>query len=256
MKTKIIALLFAFCAFSFKPILKVCAGIAIAKSITLEVRAQNPLYLNSTLNPSTVTWDVSFLYAPTYWVVRMKDSTDFNINVSNIYLKKQPGQSIGTPSNILWVNPSDGLIKVSPTTSLSLSSSQVTTALGFVPATTSYTVPSTFTVTRAINGTTFQPSSTKTAWVYYTIRINCTATIGGASSGTVSLQYSTNGGGTWIDVSQVENSNTVTLAIVLNSSTTQTGLVCGVIPIGAIVRINQSSSGTTTITYVRGQETY
>jgi hypothetical protein len=117
-------------------------------------------------------------------------------------------------------------------------------------------VPNTFTVTRAINSSTFQPSTTKLAWVNYTIRINCTATIGSASSGTVNLQYSTNNGSTWIDVSQVENSNTVTLAVVLNSNTTQTGVLSGCIPAGAIVRMVQGSSGTTTITYVRGQETF
>jgi hypothetical protein len=120
---------------------------------------------------------------------------------------------------------------------------------------TPYTL-STFTATRPINSSTFQVSSTRAAWVNYTVRINCTATIGGASSGTVSLQYSTNNGSTWIDVSQVENSNTVTLAIVLNSNTTQTSVIPGYIPAGAIVRMVQGSAGTTTITYVRGQETY
>lgn len=116
--------------------------------------------------------------------------------------------------------------------------------------------PSTSTVSRAINSATFQPSTTKIAWVYYTIRINCVATIGSASAGTVALQYSIDSGSTWNDVGQIENSNTVTLAIVLNSSTTQTGQLSGIIPAGAIVRMNQTITGTTTITYVRGQETF
>lgn len=120
---------------------------------------------------------------------------------------------------------------------------------------TPYT-PTTFTATRAINSVTFQVSSTRAAWVYYTIKINCVATIGSSSSGTVALQYSTNNGSAWIDVGQMENSNVVTLAIVLNSSTTQTSMIAGIIPAGAIVRMNQTIAGTTTITYVRGQETY
>lgn len=114
----------------------------------------------------------------------------------------------------------------------------------------------TFTASRAINSATFQVSLTKQACVFYTIRINCVATIGAASAGTVALQYSSNGGSTWIDIGQVENSNTVTLAIVLNSNTTQTSQISGIIPAGAIVRMNQTTSGTTTITYVRGNETY
>lgn len=183
------------------------------------------------------------------------------------------------------ISISGGNTIVIPTQTTVLTSDQVTEALGYIPATNTVVsdktvtmvstntvllnvtqsypeftltpyAPTTQTVTRAINGTTFQPSDSKMAWVYYTVRVNCVATIGGASSGTVSLQYSTDSGSTWIDVGQIENSNTVTLAIVLNSSTTLTGQISGVIPIGAIVRINQSSVGTTTITFIRGQETY
>jgi hypothetical protein len=117
-------------------------------------------------------------------------------------------------------------------------------------------VPSANAATRATNSTTFQVSSTRNAWVAYTIRINCTATIGSASSGTVALQYSTNNGSSWIDVSQLENSNTVSLAIVLNSNTTQTSVLYGFIPFGTIQRIVTTTAGTTTVTFVRGQETY
>lgn len=166
---------------------------------------------------------------------------------------------------------------VIPTQTTALTSPQVTTALGYIPVNTisinsdnlymsvSGTSPN-FTLTpyistpnaatRPINSNTFQISVSKQSFVVYTIRINCVATIGGAASGTVNLQYSINNGSSWVDVSQVENSNTVTLAVVLNSNTTQTGVISGVIPAGAIVRMNQTISGSTTITYVRGQETY
>lgn len=110
--------------------------------------------------------------------------------------------------------------------------------------------------TRATNSATFQISSTRNAWVAYTIRINCVATIGSSSSGTVALQYSINGGSSWIDISQLENSNIVTLAVVLNSNTTQTSILFGFIPLGTIQRIVTTTAGTTTVTYIRGQETY
>jgi hypothetical protein len=110
------------------------------------------------------------------------------------------------------------------------------------------------TVTRSITGSTYTISSTLNARVYYTVKIQCTASIGSASAGAVLLQYSTNGGSTWIDVSGVENSNTVTLAIVLNSVTIQTGVISGEVPANALVRMTQTTSGTTTISYIRGQE--
>lgn len=111
-------------------------------------------------------------------------------------------------------------------------------------------------VTRPINSTTYTVSRTKNSRVYYTINITCTATIGSASSGSVSLQYSTNVGSSWIDIGNVKNSNTVTLALALNSITIQESQICGEIPINALVRMNQTSTGTTTISFVRGQEIY
>lgn len=303
MKKIIILFLSAFSLMSFKVVPKIIAITGVMTYVN-QVKSQNPLYLNSAINTTDVTWDVSMLYSPQgLYVLRVKDSTDLLINISNVYLKKLPAQSGGTPSNIVWANPSDGLLKTSPVSSLALSLSQVTTALGYTPSTSTLTaltsstgisvtngsvitntIPdktvaisagtgitvtsaypnftisptaiASYTTTRAINSATFQVSSTLSAWVYYTIRINCVATIGGAASGTVALQYSTNSGSTWVDVGQVENSNTVTLAIVLNSSTIGTTQLCGFIPGGAIVRMNQTSTGTTTITFVRGQENY
>lgn len=61
-------------------------------------------------------------------------------------------------------------------------------------------------VTRPINSTTFTISTTKLAWVSYTVNISCTATIGSTANGKVALQYSTNAGSTWIDVSDASNS--------------------------------------------------
>lgn len=122
--------------------------------------------------------------------------------------------------------------------------------------TSSYTPTINSGVTRPINSTTYTISTTKQANVSYTIKVSCTATIGSNSDGKVALQYSTNSGSTWIDVGEVENSNTVTLAVVLQSVTIQTGIISGNIPANALVRMNTTTVGTTTVTYVRGQETY
>lgn len=117
-------------------------------------------------------------------------------------------------------------------------------------------IPTTYTASRSINSGTFQVSSTKNAQITYNIKISCTATIGGAADGKVLLQYSINGGSTWIDVNEIENSNTVTLALTLNAVTIQTSSIVGDIPAGAICRLVPTTSGTTTITYIRGFEKY
>lgn len=121
------------------------------------------------------------------------------------------------------------------------------------------TIPSTVVtsvdgVTRSITGTTYTISSTQAARVYYTIEISCTASIGSSSVGNVLFQYSVNGGTTWIDGGEVKNSNTVTLAIALNSVNVQRGVIPFEVPANALCRMTQSSTGTTTISYIRGSE--
>lgn len=111
-------------------------------------------------------------------------------------------------------------------------------------------------ITRPINSTTFTISTTKQAFVIYNITISCTATIGSASSGSVSLQYSTNSGSTWNTVGTVSNSNTVSLAVVLNSVQASGLQICGYIPANALVRMVQTITGTVTISYLTGQEIY
>lgn len=116
--------------------------------------------------------------------------------------------------------------------------------------------PQTTTVTRPLNSTTFTISSTKEAIVRYNIKISCTASIGSNSLGRINFQYSTNGGSSWIDAGEIENSNTVTLAIALNSITTQSGFIVWKVPANALCRLVPTNTGTTTITWIRGQEEY
>lgn len=98
--------------------------------------------------------------------------------------------------------------------------------------------------------------SSNAAIAYYTISISCTATIGGSSAADVTMSYSTNGGSTWVVVGSVGNSNTVTLAIVLNSITVQKATIVAPIPAGALCKMASTSSGTATITSIQQIETY
>lgn len=107
--------------------------------------------------------------------------------------------------------------------------------------------------TRTFGTTGFTPSPTPFK-VYYTITISCTATIGSNASGSVALQYFD--GSVWQDFATIGNSNTVTLAIALNSVNTQTAVLSGEFPGNTQIRLNPTSSGTTAITFVKGREVY
>lgn len=109
-------------------------------------------------------------------------------------------------------------------------------------------------VSRPTDGTTFTVSADRNSRVYYTISISCTATIGGAASGTVKLQASLDGGTTWNDAPTIGNSNTVTLALVLNSVDISTSTIMFELPAGALCKFITTISGTTTVTWVNGVE--
>lgn len=103
-------------------------------------------------------------------------------------------------------------------------------------------------VIRSLN-TNYTISSTKKARVYYTIRIAYNITVLLGSTGSVDLQYSTNGGSTWITLSTVSNSLNLGLAL--------TGYndfpISGEIPANALVRLNSTVTNATN-TYQKGEE--
>lgn len=158
--------------------------------------------------------------------------------------------------NVYYTNTRARASIVFTTTGTGASSYNTTTgALNIPTPPTPNTVTINSGITRPVNSTTYTVSTTNNARVYYTIDISCTASIGSASTGDVLLQYSTNGGSTYVSVGELKNSNTVTLAIVLNSVTVQRGVIAAEIPANALCRLVSTVAGTTTITYITGQET-
>lgn len=117
-------------------------------------------------------------------------------------------------------------------------------------------------VARSLVSTTastgFQVSSSRVAIVHYTSTVGTTATIGGASAGMIYFETAATNSVTpsdWTIVSQMGNSQTITLAVALQSAQTVTETVAGLIPIGYYARLRTSNvSGTPSFTYVTGQE--
>lgn len=207
--------------------------------------ASNPLgFLNSVPAQS---W-TSITGKPTFAAVATSGDYNNLINKPTITT-----YTSGSGINII----SNAITNTAPDQTVSLTGAGGLVASGTYPNfTLTQYVPTDNSVTRTINSSTYTISSTKAVTVRYNIKISCTATIGSASTGKVLFQYSTNGGSSWIDAGEVENSNTVTLAVVLNSTTTQSGFIVWNVPANALCRLVPTSSGTTTITWIRGQETY
>lgn len=110
--------------------------------------------------------------------------------------------------------------------------------------------------TRAVN-TAYTISTTKAAYAFYSIA--CTVTnplLAGSSSATATLQYSTNGGTSYQDVAQSSNLSSVSLAVTIQLTNTQTGFIGGLIPANALVKITTSTTGTASISITKSTEFY
>lgn len=108
------------------------------------------------------------------------------------------------------------------------------------------------------SSTGFQVSATQDAMVSYNVGVSTTATIGGATSGTVFLEIAATNSTTpsdWKEIARFTNGQTITLAIVLQSIQIMAGQVCGFVPAGYYARIRSlNNSGTPSYTYNSGQE--
>lgn len=178
-----------------------------------------------------------------------------NINASNTLVIKNNSSASAAANRIITITGADVTLAPYKTAMLGYDSTNMQWHLIEVLSATAPTA--TNAVTRPINSTTYTISATKEAEVDYYISITCTASIGSAASGTVEFQYSTNGGSTWVPYGKVTNSNTVSVAVALNSVVTQVCVIHATgIPANALCRMVTTSSGTTSISYVYGWERY
>lgn len=141
-----------------------------------------------------------------------------------------------------------------PNTGTSGTYSGVTTdAQGRVTAGTATSQAS---ATRTLNSG-FQVSTTRNALVTYSVRIVTTASIGGNQDGDVILEIASDSGFTTNvqTLSITQNAQSISLAVVLNSVQTQTGVLSGYVPAGYYARLRTvNNTGTPTYLYRAGQE--
>lgn len=103
-----------------------------------------------------------------------------------------------------------------------------------------------------------QISSSKDSTVRLTVSTSTTSTIGGPSTSLVALKIcSTNNAteGNWTTVTTLENDQTITLAIALNSIQVLKGQICADVPAGWYVKLVNSGTGTHSEAFLSGQQT-
>lgn len=110
----------------------------------------------------------------------------------------------------------------------------------------------------ATGATGTQISATKDSSVKLTASTSTTSTIGGPSTSLVALKICSTNNATeasWTTVATLENDQTITLAIVLNSIQVLKGQLSADVPAGWYVKLVNSGTGTHSESFVSGQQT-
>lgn len=96
-----------------------------------------------------------------------------------------------------------------------------------------------------------QVSTTRNSYVMLNGVVSTTATIGGASAGDIILEVApTNSAtaGDWVEWGRIGNSQTISLALTLNSVQVTKGMAVCFVPAGSYVKARQAGSGTVSYT--------
>lgn len=112
-------------------------------------------------------------------------------------------------------------------------------------------------LTASTGASGFQVSATRDAVVGYSAALSTTATIGGAATATVVLEVCPTNSATpanWTEIARISNSQTITLAVALQSVQVVTAELSGIVPAGYFAKLRSTTTGTASATYISGQE--
>jgi len=146
-----------------------------------------------------------------------------------------------------------GRLAVSLTTTGTSGAASYSSSTGVfnVPNYTQYAPTVNSNVARSLNSA-FTVSATYQAWVCYSVQISVTLAVS-SLTGTVTLQYSTNGGSSYISLPKVAFTPA---AAGLGLATSQIVQVNGYVPANALVKITTTTVSGVSYTYSDGQEVY
>lgn len=170
----------------------------------------------------------------------------YTITSTNTLTSLSPSTGISVSGNTITNTIPDKTVTLS-SSNLNITSAYPSFTLA-IPSRTFNSSPGRTLSTTGTNNT-FVISSTNDSRVYYTVNFSIALALI-TSNGVVSLDYSTDGGSTWITASDVTNAYTVAVTLAGNWD----NILCGEIPAGARVRIYASTVSNCTITIKKQQE--
>lgn len=178
-----------------------------------------------------------------------KISTGANIPYSTITGTPTAGTGISISGNVITNTLPDQVVTLTAGNAIAITGTYPNFTIAMVqPA---FTFP-----TRTFN-TNYTVSTTKAAYLVYSITTSVTnPLLAGSSSATATLQYSTNGGTTWQTVSSIGQVSAIALAVTIQLQSGQTQLLGGLAPANALVRITYTGTGTNSSSIASSLEYY
>lgn len=210
---------------------KIAGYTAAASSVNVQVFLESS---DATINVGTVL-SLPTAYADTDVTIEAAVATAINNLCSSI--------SLPNPSTIDWLFSTPG---------------DVAAAIAAIPAPA---VPLASALSLSLQTSTgavgTQISATRNAYVMLNGNVSTTSTIGGASAGDIILEVApTNSAtaGDWIEWGRIGNSQTITLALALNSVQITKGMAVAFVPAGYYMKARQAGSGTVSYTLTNAKQ--
>lgn len=180
------------------------------------------------------------------------------VDTPSTYFYDQDGQTVAQSSVT-------GLIAALASKVNSSSLATVATTGSYSDLTGKPTIPSTTRTTSALSlslvgtgATGTQISATKDSSIRANVSTSTTSTIGGPGTSAVALKICSTNNATeasWTTVATLENDQTITLAIALNSIQVVKGQLVTDVPAGWYVKLVNTGSGTHSESFITGQQT-
>lgn len=193
--------------------------------------------------------------AQNWYTVSQVDSVVSN---SGFITVNEARQSLSAGTGINYDDETGEITNSAPDQTVTINSGTGISVSGSYPSFTITNTSATPTITNGVSrslNSNFTVSSSKNAFVTYTVTCSVTnPLLAGSSTASVFLEYSTNGGSSWVTVSQQSATSSVALAVSVSLTQSQTNVVSGYIPANALVRLRSTTSGTASVTYITGQE--